>query len=78
MPRIMPVSTAHSTCGYCCRGLAERAVLLHELQHVAVRFGMGGKAVRGERVGDRRDGRLHRPVPFGGIHSQRASERPYS
>ena len=77
MPLTMPVSTAHSTCGYLLRGLAERAVLGDERERGAVRLGVRGEAVRGQRVGDRRDRGLHRRWPSPG--SMRAAiARPYS
>ena len=71
MPLIIPGSTAHSTCGYLRGGLAERAVLGDERQRRAVRLGVRGEPVRGERVGDRRERRLHRAVTLAGLHARR-------
>ncbi len=71
MPRTIPVSTAHNTCGQLLRGLAERAVLGHEGEQVAARLGVRREAVRGQCVGDRCDRGLDRAVPLGGFHTRR-------
>ena len=66
----MPRSSAHTTCGYALRGLAERAALRHDREATVARLGVRGEAVRGERVGDRGERGLHRPVALGGVHAR--------
>ena len=71
MPLTMPVSTAHSTCGYCCAASPNGQCSATSVSDVAARLGVRGESVRGERVGDRRDRGLHRAVAFGRLHARR-------
>ena len=67
MPRTMPVSTAHSTCGYRCAASPNGQCSDDERERVAARLGVRGESVRGQRVGDRRDRGLHRAVALGRV-----------
>ena len=71
MPLTMPVSTAHSTCGYRCAASPNGQCSETSVSDVAARLGVRGEPVRGERVGDRRDRGLHRAVAFGRLHARR-------
>ena len=53
------------------RGLAERAALRHDREPAVARLGVRGEAVGGERVGDRGERGVHRPVALGRLHARR-------
>ena len=53
------------------RRFAERAVLGDQRERAAARLGVRGEAVRGQRVGDRRERGLHRTVALAGFHACR-------
>ena len=71
MPRIIPRSSAHTTCGYRC-AVSPNGQHSDTIASSAVaRFGVRGEAVRGERVGDGAERGAHRPVALGRVHARR-------